>query len=51
MYDLSYTEAADLLQDIYERLEKMDSATAEPRAAAILVGLGFTPTMQNAPVS
>ena len=45
-----WTEAADLLQDIYARLESMDAATAEPRAAEILNGLGFTPTMQRAPV-
>ena len=43
-------EAADLLHDIYTRLEEMDAATAEPRAAEILVGLGFTTQMQNAPV-
>ena len=48
---LTIAEAADLLQDIYARLEEMDASTAEPRAAEILHGLGFTPTMQRAPVS
>ena len=45
------SEAADLLQDIYARLETMDASTAEPRAAEILCGLGFTAQMQVAPVS
>lgn len=31
---------------IYERLEAMDAATAEKRAAEILYGLGFTKQMQ-----
>lgn len=35
------------LERIYERLEAMDSATAEMRAAQILHGLGFTKNMQN----
>ncbi|XP_024374988.1 ABC transporter F family member 1 [Physcomitrium patens] len=35
------------LERIYERLEAMDSATAEMRAAQILHGLGFTKKMQN----
>ncbi|EFJ16470.1 hypothetical protein SELMODRAFT_116581 [Selaginella moellendorffii] len=34
------------LDRIYERLEAMDSATAEKRAAEILHGLGFTKKMQ-----
>jgi len=34
------------LERIYERLEGMDSATAEMRAAQILHGLGFTKKMQ-----
>jgi ATP-binding cassette subfamily F protein 2 len=34
------------LERIYERLESMDSATAEMRAAQILHGLGFTKKMQ-----
>lgn len=37
----------DRLNDVYERLESMEAATAEARAAAILTGLGFTPKMQN----
>ena len=41
------SEAHDLLMDIYERLEELDSDTAEARAAAILHGLGFTREMQN----
>lgn len=36
----------ELLDRIYERLELMDSATAEMRAAQILHGLGFTKKMQ-----
>ncbi|KAH7669638.1 Adenosinetriphosphatase protein [Dioscorea alata] len=34
------------LDRIYERLEAMDAATAEKRAAEILYGLGFTKQMQ-----
>ena len=36
----------EALERIYERLEAMDSTTAEKRAAEILHGLGFTKTMQ-----
>eukprot|EP00850_Spirogloea_muscicola_P011026 SM000067S20303 [mRNA] locus=s67:224223:228095:+ [translate_table: standard] len=36
----------DALDMIYERLEAMDSGTAEMRAAQILHGLGFTKKMQ-----
>jgi alpha-D-ribose 1-methylphosphonate 5-triphosphate synthase subunit PhnL len=36
----------DALDVIYERLEAMDSATAEKRAAEILHGLGFDKKMQ-----
>ncbi|KAL9253225.1 ABC transporter F family member 1-like protein [Drosera capensis] len=36
----------EALERIYERLESMDAATAEKRAAEILYGLGFTKTMQ-----
>ncbi|CAI5465370.1 unnamed protein product [Closterium sp. Yama58-4] len=39
--------AADQLERIYERLDAMDSATAEVRAAQILHGLGFTKQMQQ----
>lgn len=35
-----------LLERIYERLEAMDAARAEKRAAEILHGLGFTKSMQ-----
>ncbi|KAL3681408.1 hypothetical protein R1sor_024364 [Riccia sorocarpa] len=35
------------LDRVYERLEAMDSATAEKRAAEILHGLGFTKKMQG----
>lgn len=31
---------SDRLQDVYERLEDMDAATAEPKASRILYGLG-----------
>lgn len=37
----------DLLQDIYARLDAMDPSTFESRAAALLTGLGFEPTMMN----
>ncbi|CAI5444967.1 unnamed protein product [Caenorhabditis angaria] len=39
-------ESQEKLMDIYERLDEMDSALAEKRAAEILHGLGFTKTMQ-----
>jgi len=39
-------EAQALLLDIYERLEMMEAANAERRAAKILHGLGFTNEMQ-----
>ena len=31
---------SDRLQDVYERLEDLDAATAEPKASRILHGLG-----------
>jgi len=40
-------EAIQLLTDLYERLELLDAATAEMRAASILHGLGFTAAMQK----
>ncbi|ETN86376.1 ABC transporter, ATP-binding protein [Necator americanus] len=39
-------ESQERLMDIYERLDDMDAALAEKRAAEILHGLGFTKTMQ-----
>ncbi|KAK9798574.1 hypothetical protein WJX73_000569 [Symbiochloris irregularis] len=39
-------ESQLMLEDIYERLDKMDAATTEPRAAQLLHGLGFTKRMQ-----
>ncbi|XP_074366637.1 ABC transporter F family member 1-like [Apium graveolens] len=36
----------EALERIYERLDAMDAATAEKRAAEILFGLGFTKQMQ-----
>ncbi|CAN6461471.1 unnamed protein product [Victoria cruziana] len=38
--------AQDTLDRIYERLEALDAATAEKRAAEILFGLGFNKKMQ-----
>lgn len=35
------------LTDVYERLESLDAATAEKRAANILHGLGFTHEMMQ----
>lgn len=40
-------EAMDRLNQIYERLEELDAATAEVRACKILSGLGFTIEMQG----
>mmetsp|Transcript_43343 Transcript_43343/g.70336 ORF Transcript_43343/g.70336 Transcript_43343/m.70336 type:complete len:609 (+) Transcript_43343:187-2013(+) len=37
----------DYLNDIYERLEKLESNLAEVRGAKILSGLGFSPAMQK----
>ncbi|KAJ7552017.1 hypothetical protein O6H91_06G038500 [Diphasiastrum complanatum] len=39
-------DGGELLDRLYERLEAMDSATAEKRAAEILHGLGFSKKMQ-----
>jgi ATP-binding cassette, subfamily F, member 2 len=39
-------EAEARLEDIYERLDALDSDTAEARAASILHGLGFNKEMQ-----
>ncbi|KAF6140209.1 hypothetical protein GIB67_000257 [Kingdonia uniflora] len=38
--------SADVMELIYERLDALDAATAEKRAAEILFGLGFDKTMQ-----
>lgn len=40
-------EVETRLNDVYERLECLDSDTVEARAASILHGLGFTAEMQN----
>ena len=32
----------DRMNELYERLEELDAATAETRAAEILYGLGYT---------
>jgi len=48
--DLASEEADAIsaqLVDIYDQLDAMDSATAQPRAAEILHGLGFTKEMQQ----
>lgn len=39
-------ESQERLMDVYDRLDEMDAALAEKRAAEILHGLGFTKTMQ-----
>jgi len=39
-------ESQDHLMDIYERLDELDAATAEAKAAGILRGLGFDRKMQ-----
>ena len=40
-------EAQERLMDIYERLDELGADKAEPRAARILHGLGFTAQMQK----
>jgi ATP-binding cassette subfamily F protein 2 len=40
-------DTADLITEIYERLDELEVSTAESRAAEILYGLGFTPEMQR----
>lgn len=45
--DEQQIEIQDRLTAIYERLDEMDSATAEVRASSILHGLGFTQNMQQ----
>lgn len=46
-YGCFYQDAGgERLESIYERLEAMDAATAEKRAAEILFGLGFDKEMQ-----
>lgn len=45
---LASTEGADaLIEQLYERLDQLDPATAEVRASKILFGLGFTDDMQG----
>ena len=39
------------LNEVYERLEDLDSDNAEARAAQLLTGLGFDVNMQNKPTS
>ena len=39
------SEAQDLLMDVYERLDELDSDKAEVNAGRILYGLGFTKDM------
>lgn len=40
-------EVHDRLMEVYERLEELDAATAEVRAAEILHGLGFSKSMMT----
>ncbi|CAI8033121.1 ATP-binding cassette sub-family F member 2 [Geodia barretti] len=46
---LSGDMESERLQDIYERLDELDAATAETKAARLLHGLGFSPEMQQRP--
>lgn len=39
------------LDDIYAQLQVMSADSAEARAAMILTGLQFSPSMQNGPIS
>ena len=45
--DEAAEDATERLTVLYERLEELDSATAETRACAILTGLGFSPERQR----
>ncbi|KAK7248173.1 ABC transporter [Aureococcus anophagefferens] len=45
--DEAAEDATERLTVLYERLEELDSATAETRACAILTGLGFSPERQQ----
>lgn len=40
-------EIQEALEDIYDRLDQLDAATAESRATTILYGLGFTKAMMQ----
>ena len=40
-------DAEDRLSEVYQRLNDIDSWTAEARASTICAGLGFTPAMQQ----
>ena len=42
-------EIVERLNQVYERLESLDAATAETRASKILAGLGFSPWKQQQP--
>ena len=44
------TEAHERLMDVTDQLEDIDAATAKPRAATILDGLGFDAKMQQTKV-
>eukprot|EP00924_Labyrinthula_sp_SR-Ha-C_P011525 snap_masked-scaffold_17-processed-gene-0.12-mRNA-1 protein AED:0.02 eAED:0.09 QI:0/-1/0/1/-1/1/1/0/668 len=45
--DSKQMEISERLSEIYERLDDLDSATAEARAGGILSGLGFSKEMQQ----
>jgi ATP-binding cassette subfamily F protein 2 len=45
--DEEQAELSDRLNEVYERLEAMDAASATSRASNILKGLGFTKAMQE----
>ncbi|KAH8043820.1 ATPase [Aureococcus anophagefferens] len=45
--DEAAEDATERLTVLYERLEELDSATAETSACAILTGLGFSPERQQ----
>ncbi|KAJ1677765.1 ABC transporter ATP-binding protein arb1, partial [Spiromyces aspiralis] len=48
---LAEPDGADspILEDLYDRIESLDSATFESRAASLLHGLGFSTKMMNKP--
>jgi ATP-binding cassette subfamily F protein 3 len=45
--ELETEHDGEKIADIYEQIERMDGFTAEPRAAEILEGLGFSEKQQN----
>lgn len=49
VFAMTVSERTDRMLEIYQRLKDIDADQAEPRAAAILAGLGFSPSAQLQP--